>query len=354
MFEQLRRWSVVVLGASLVLALLVVLPPATSAVDGRGAPRPILRGNFADPAVERYGKGYVGIATGVRAPRAWTRTSKGTWARSGPALRRLPGWARPGDIWAADIHRVGGWWLLYFSAPVAGLGEYGRCTGVARSRSPERGFAPVGDAPLVCPAYANVTAAQDQLLPRDPTLPRAGTIDPSVYVDPSGGRFLLYKTDRIPSTIRIVELSANGRRIADGAVSQELMRSPGVIENPVLVHRPQGWVMLVSEGDYTRCSYRTMWYRSPSLLDWSIVEYGTLLDTAGTRLCGPGGADVADGPGGQQRIFLHGWTCHGKAKPCRSGFGWSKRERQRAVRSMYAARLRWTDGLPRLGGWVKP
>ncbi len=342
------------LGVLVLLTLLVVLPGAASSAAGRGAPHPILRGNFADPAVEAYGKGYVGIATGNRAPRAWTRTAQGSWTRTGPALRRLPGWARSGDIWAADIQRVGGWWLLYFSAPVDGLGEYGRCTGVARSRSPHRGFTPVGSTPLACPAYAKVPAAQDQLLPRDPTLPRAGTIDPSVYVDPSGSRHLLYKTDRIPSTIRIVELSANGRRVRSGAVSQELMRSPGVIENPVLMHRPQGWVMLLSEGDYTRCSYRTLWYRSPSLLDWTVVEYGTLLDSASTRLCGPGGADVADGPGGQQRIFLHGWTCHDNPRPCRSGFDWSKRERQRGVRSMYAARLRWHDGLPRIRGWLKP
>ncbi len=345
-------------GALGALALLVTLlaptAPADAVAESRWSPRPILHGNFADPAVERFGKGYVGVATGERAPRAWTRTSKGTWSEGGPALRRLPGWARPGDVWAADIQRVGGWWLLYFSAPVAGLGESGRCTGVARSRSPQRLFVPVGSAPLVCPAYADVPAAQDQLLPRDPTLPRAGTIDPSVYVDPSGARFLLYKTDRIPSSIRIVQLSSNGRRIRTGTVSQELLRSPGVVENPVLIHRPEGWVMLLSEGDYTRCAYRTLWYRSASLLDWSVAQSGVLLDAASTRLCGPGGADLADGPGGRQRIFLHGWTCHRKPRPCGSGFDWSKRERQRAVRSMYAARLRWTAGLPSVAEWMKP
>lgn len=348
------RPTTLILAVLLVAALAALPSPATASyAEGRGAPKPVLRGNFADPAVERYGKGFVGVATGLRAPRAWTGSPKGPWLRGGTALRRLPGWATSGDIWAADIQRVGGWWLLYFSAPVAGLGEYGRCVGVARSRSPERGFAPVGSTPLTCPAYAKAPTAQDPLA-RDPTLPRAGTIDPSVYVDPSGARFLLYKTDRVPSSIRMVELSANGSRVRSGAVSQELLRSPGVLENPVLVHRPEGWVMLLSEGDYTRCTYRTMWLRSPSLLDWTVVESGTLLDSAGTGLCGPGGADIAVGAGGQQRLFLHGWTCHGGAKPCRSSFDWSQRVKQRAVRSLYAARLGWRGGLPVVRGWLKP
>ena len=339
------------LGLVLLTALVVLPAPPSGAA--RWVPKPVLDGNFADPAVERYRNGFVGIATGEHAPRALTRSPRGKWVRGGPALRTLPAWARAGDIWAADIQRVGGWWLLYFAAPVDGLGEYGRCVGVARSRSPRRGFAPVGDRPLSCPTYAKVPQAQDPL-PLDPTLPRAGTIDPSVYVDPSGTRFLVYKTDRIPSSIRMVQLSDNGSRVATGAVSQELLRFPGVVENPVIVHRPQGWVMLLSEGDYTRCSYQTVWLRSPSLLDWSVVESGTLLSSATTGLCGPGGADVAVAPGGQQRLFLHGWTCFGKPRPCRSSLDWSKREKRRAVRSMYAARLVWNAGVPRVKGWLKP
>ena len=336
-------------GAALALGLLT---PAASYADRR-TPTPVLDGNFADPAVERYRKGFVGVATGEHAPRALTRTADGRWVRGGTALRTLPTWARAGDIWAADIQRIGGWWVLYFAAPVEGLGVYGRCVGVARSRSPQRGFVPVGDTPLSCPTYAKVPTAQDPLA-LDPTLPRAGTIDPSVYTDASGTRFLIYKTDRIPSTIRMVQLSGNGTRVATGAVSQELLRYQGVVENPVIIDRPQGWVMLLSEGDYTRCSYRTLWLRSPSLTDWSVVESGTLVDPATTRLCGPGGADVAEAPGGEQRLFLHGWTCFDKPRPCRATLDWTKREKRKAVRSMYAARLTWVGGVPRIARWLKP
>lgn len=312
-------------------------------------PKPILRGNFADPAVERLGSGYVGFATGERSPRAWTRSPNGTWRRNGPALVRLPDWSRAGDVWAADVQRINGWWLLYYSAPVRGLGPYGRCIGVARSRSALRGFTPLGDAPLVCPSYAGqVPTAQDPLIPRDYTLPRAGVIDPSVHRG-ADGPVLLYKTDRIPSSIRMVPLNAAGTRVRRGEVSVELLRNAGVIENPLLLARPEGWVLLLSEGDFTRCTYRTLWLRSTSLTDWSAAVSGVLLDRAGTGLCGPGGADLAG-----RRIFLHGWICHGKAAPCRAGFDWSKRERQRAERALYGARLRWTDGVPSVGPWLSP
>ncbi|WP_101523148.1 family 43 glycosylhydrolase [Nocardioides houyundeii] len=313
-----------------------------------GSPKPIVASNFADPAVERLGGGYVGFATGERAPRAWVRSRNGRWQRGGPALSRLPSWSRAGDIWAADVTRVRGWWLLYYSAPVKGLGPYGRCIGVARSRSALRGFTPVGDAPLVCPSYVKTPPAGDPLVPTDATLPRAGVIDPSVHQG-SDGLVLLYKTDRIPSSIRLVQLDRTGTGVHPGAVSIELLRHDGVLENPVLVAQPEGWVLLLSEGDYTRCTYRTIWLRSPVLTDWSAPEYGVLLDRATTGLCGPGGADVAG-----NRIFLHGWTCHRIVRPCSSGFDWSKRTKQRAQRAMYAARLNWVDGLPRIGRWVRP
>lgn len=330
----------------LLVTALVALSPASGA---HAEPRPILRGNFADPAVERLAGGYVGYATGAHVPRAWTRSRNGRWQRNGPALRGLPAWSRPGDVWAADVKRVRGWWLLYYSAPVRGLGEHGRCIGVARSRSALRGFRPVGRAPLVCPSYVRqVPQAGDPLLPRDPTLPRAGVIDPSVF-EGDDGLHLLYKTDRIPSSIRTVPLNAAGTRVRRGAVSTEMLRSAGVVENPVLVARPEGYVLLLSEGDYTRCSYRTIWHRSASLTDWSAPESGVLLDRASTGLCGPGGADLAG-----NRIFLHGWVCHGKGRACRSGFDWSKRERQRAERAMYGARLEWVAGLPVVGAWMRP
>ena len=249
--------------------------------------------------------------------------------------------------------RVRGRWLLYYATPVKGMGEHGRCIGVARSTSARGPFRPVGRTPLVCPSYAGTPTAQDPLLPRDPTLPRAGVIDPSFFRDVDGTAYLVYKTDRIPSTVRIVALTRDGQSVGTGATSVELVRSAGVIENPVLTRRPEGYVLLASEGDWTRCGYRTRWLRSTALLDWTLAESGMLLDTTTTGLCGPGGADLVETPDGRTLAFLHGWTCRGTTLPCAGTGKWDHKPRQRGLRSMYAARLDWVGGLPVVAEWLR-
>ena len=178
------------------------------------------------------------------------------------------------------------------------------CGGVAHSRSAVSGFKPVGDHP-----------------------------------------HLVHKTDRIPSSIRLLPLSANGQHAAGTSV--DLFRHDGVLENPVLIERPAGWVMLLSQGDFTRCSYRTIWRRSTSILDWSAATSGVLLDHK-SGLCLPGGADVTPLPHSKRlRVYFHAWTCHGTSTPCGPAIHRDKvRHRSRAIRPMYAAGLRWVDGVP--------
>ena len=344
-------------GAVRLLVLLLtacVLAVAGPAVADDPAPRPVLDVEFPDPAVVSTPGGLVAYATGDRVPHAWSRGADGPWHRAGSLLAHRPSWSRDGGIWAVDVARVRGRWLLYYATPVRGMGEHGRCIGVARATSARGPFRPVGSAPLVCPAYAATPTAQDPLLPRDPTLPRAGVIDPSWFRDADGSTYLLYKTDRIPSTVRIVPLTRDGQSVRAGSASVELLRSAGVVENPVLAQRPEGYVLLASEGDWTRCGYRTRWLRSPSLLDWTLTETGMLLDSATTGLCGPGGADLVDLADGRTLAFLHGWTCRGTSLPCAGTGKWDHKPAARGRRSMYAVRLDWVDGLPVVAGWLAP
>ena len=291
------------------------------------------------------GDGFVGFSTGSLVPRAYAARSAASWRPAGSALVRLPSWSHAdGDIWASDIARIDGWWVLYFAAPVRSLGEYGRCIGVARSRSAVSGFTPVGGRPLVCPASVAVPTAEDTVPVAVPGLPRARVIDPSLVIA-DGRPHLVYKTDRIPSSIRLLPLSASGLHAAGPSV--ELLRHDGVLENPVLIERPAGWVMLLSQGDFTGCSYRTVWRRSRSLVDWSQATSGVLLDRA-TRLCGPGGADVTRLPHSPRlRVYFHAWTCRGTTAPCGPGIRADRvRQRSGAIRPMYAADLDWVDGVP--------
>ncbi len=331
----------------LLLSCLVVAATALAGAPANAerVPRPVLATGFADPAVTVRGDGFVGFSTGSLIPRAVADRRAASWKPTGPALVRLPSWSHDdGDIWASDIARIGRWWVLYFAAPVRGLGEYGRCIGVARSRSAVSGFKPVGANPLVCPSNVPVPLAEDPVPIAEPGLPRAGVIDPSVVV--AGGQpHLVYKTDRIPSSIRLLRLTANGQHAAEPSV--ELLRHDGVLENPVLIERPTGWVMLLSQGDFTGCSYRTVWRRSTSIFSWAEATSGVLLDRS-TGLCGPGGADVTPMPRSKQlRLYFHAWTCRGTSTPCGPAIRTEKvRKRSRAVRPMYGAELDWVDGVP--------
>lgn len=331
----------------LVLAMVAFAVPA----QAEPIPRPVLDGNFADPAVTVNGNGFVGFSTGSLIPRSSTDGPAAAWRPAGSSLVRLPSWSHDdGDIWASDIARVGRWWVLYFAAPVRSLGKYGRCIGVARSRSATSGFKPVGDKPLICPSYVDAPAAEDPVPVALPGLPRAGVIDPSLVVA-NGRPHLVYKTDRIPSSIRLLPLSKSGQHAAGASV--ELFRYDGVLENPVLIERPTGWVMLLSQGNFTRCSYRTIWRRSTSILNWAEATSGVLLDQ-GSRLCGPGGADVSPMPHSKRlRVFFHAWTCHGRLAPCGPGIRKDKvRHKSRAIRPMYAADLDWLDGIPVVNGFL--
>ncbi len=336
------------------LLLLLILTYAAPAEAAGRIPRPVLDVDFPDPAVVATRTGLVTYSTGDRVPHAWSRDANGPWRRGSGLLTRRPSWSREGSVWAVDVARVQGRWLLYYATPVRGLGEHGRCIGVARADSARGPFRPVGSAPLVCPSYARTPLAQDPLLPRDPTLPRAGVIDPSWFRDTDGTAYLVYKTDRIPSTIRIVTLAPDGQAVQGEATSLELVRSTGVIENPVLTRRPEGYVLLASEGDWTRCGYRTSWRRSASLLDWSAAETGMLIDTAGSGLCGPGGADLVEGRDDRTLVFLHGWTCRDTSRPCAGTGKWDHRPRARGRRSLYAGRLRWVGGVPEVARWFRP
>jgi arabinan endo-1,5-alpha-L-arabinosidase len=335
----------------LLVAVLTLL--ALAVPDAGAAVGPLEhRRSVADPSIAKTGpKQYVAVATGSRVRRL-VSTNGVHWRPIGPALASRPRWARPGStIWAADVVRVGRRWLLYYAAPVRGMGRTSRCIGVAAAPTSTGRFRPVGRRPLVCPPAARAPRAEDRILDRHrrrPTYPTIGAIDPSVFVD-HGRVFLLYKTDGKPSSIRLLRLRANGLH-ARGR-SRPLLAARGVVENPVMVRHGRWLYLFLSAGDYTRCSYSTVWRRSRRILHWRGRAQRTLLAKRSTGLCGPGGADVVvDAP--MVRLYFHGWTCHSK-RPCADAFHKSTRARG-PVRALYAARLLFGKHGVRVGSFVRP
>ena len=159
--------------------------------------------------------------------------------------------------------------------------------------------------------------------------------------------FLLYKTDGKPSSIRLLRLRANGLH-ARGR-SRKLLATDGVLENPVMVRHGRWIYLFMSAGDYSRCSYSTVWRRSSRITRWRKRSQHTLLAGRSTGLCGPGGADVVVDRRAV-RLYFHGWTCHG-SRPCGDAFHAAGRDDD-ALRALYAARLRFGRRGVRVGSFV--
>ena len=73
--------------------------------------------------------------------------------------------------------------------------------------------------------------------------------------------------------------------------------------------------MFASRFGFDNCSYATVWLRSADRWHFGGATEHTMVTTAGTGICGPGGADATTSLDGW-RIFLHGWVCGSGTKAC--------------------------------------
>ena len=330
----------------MLLALLAPTVPAAAAY-----PDPILTSEKSgDPSIVETRNGRVLVTTGPLVRRArWDRRDGWRWIR--PALARLPRWAiDDGDVWAADLARIDGRWVLYYAVRVAGLGRGGRCIGTATAPTAYGAFRPVHARPLVCYRRARTPLAHDTV-PDSPNLPHRGVIDPSFFRDDDGTPYLLYKTDRLPSSIRLLPLGPRGLAPAEDATSIELVRASWVMENPAVLRRGDSYHLFTSEDIWSKCSYRTVWRRSADLATWPVRPRRVLLSHATTGgLCGPGGADVlvADA---RPLLYFHGWVRDDNGRPPEPPFVAGGRG-PNAHRVLYGARLRFTDDVPRVARYL--
>lgn len=319
---------VVALAVGLVLELggtAVASPPPLTRVT------PLLhRDKFADPSVASFSRGFVAVSTGYLAPRAVSRSPRGPWRPVRRALLDLPRWARSDQIWAPDLVQARHGWLLYYAAVAHGKR---RCIGVAAAKNVLGTFHPLGKHPLVCPPQ--------------------GAIDPSGFRRSRGGRYLLFKTQGNPTSIRVLRLSRDGRRRGRHAHARILLRSRHTIENPVLVRHRNHLVLFTSEGYFGSCDYRTTWRRTRHLFGWRHARPHPLLRRRNTRICGPGGADLLTAGRSAPVVYFHGWTCGHGRRPCPHRFRLGRTRRPWARRVLYAAHLRWRHAAPHVHGFIR-
>jgi len=338
-----RRLALVAVTAGLVTGFAPL--PALASV-----PQPVYApaSGVADPGVIRSDNDFYVYASGPRVQAHWGDTAAGSWTSLGPMLTSTGDWAASNSSWAPDAVHTPAGWVLYYAAPATGFNDQ-RCIGVAIADTPTGPFTPVGDSPLICPGGSKLGA--DDSVPGHPVA-GAGVIDPSPFQDSDGRRYILYKTQQTPSTLRMLRLNDNGTHWI-GIRSQELVRRSGIIENPVLVQRGSTYVLFASRYGYDNCSYATVYLRSSDRWDFSGATEQPLMNTSTTGICGPGGADVTPSLDGGWRIFLHGWVCGTGTTACEQ----SQLDEPVTVehrRVLYAAVLHWgSDGVtPDVGAFL--
>jgi GH43 family beta-xylosidase len=205
-------------------------------------------------------------------------TTFGDWTPSTDALPVLPPWAVPDFTWAPDIHQFGSSYVLYFTALVKGTSPAMQCIGAATGTSPVGPFTAEAT-PFICQT--------DQ----------GGTIDPRVFTDSDGTRWMLFKSDQNIGGANAPTKMWSQRLTSDGL---------GLIGQPALLMQPdepwQGTIVeapdMVKVGGSYWMVYSGNWFNQT---DYAIGmarcagPAGPCADTSPTPLLGSNAQGV--GPG---------------------------------------------------------
>lgn len=162
---------------------------------------------------------------------------------------------------APDAVHTSAGWVLYYAAQAKGF-KGQRCIGTAVSDNPAGPYEPSA-MPLICPTLGGEDPAADR---PDQT---SGVIDPSPFQAADGQRYLLYKSQKTPGTLRMFPVSEDGLH-GRGGISRVLLRHADSIENPVMVQHGGYFMLFASANCNDQCAYTTIWRRSTDL--WSFAD----------------------------------------------------------------------------------
>lgn len=265
--------------------------------------------DFPDPAVVADGATYVAYSTnsGGGNIQAATSTDLHTWKWAGDALPKLPAWAAPNATWAPHVVKIGQTWVMYYT--VAETASTWQCVSVAVSASSTGPFVDNSAAPLVCQ--------------RD----RSGTIDPSVFTDTDGSRYLVFKSEGSgvgqPAMLWSQKLGADGLSVL-GEPSLLLVGEPkswdrGVIEAPFMWRAPAGNLVLFYSGaSWSSDTYAVGAASCPSVAGPCTRTDERLIAT-NDKIAGPGGMELITDKTGATKAVMHGYT------PGRVGFPYRRK-----------------------------
>ena len=201
--------------------------------------------NFADPQVLPVGAdGYLAIATNSDGVNVQTLRSADltTWRPGPDALPNLPGWSRPGKVWAPEAARFGDRWVLYYTTrgPNDGL----QCVSLAVSDRPAGPYVDESTEPLLYEQHAG------------------GSIDASPFTDSAGQHWLLWKNDGnavgMDTWISIQRLTPDGLALQGEPVRlirQDLPWEGTLVEGPYLWELDATFHLFYSANDFGSTDY---------------------------------------------------------------------------------------------------
>jgi beta-xylosidase len=280
---------------------------------------PVIDRNFPDPDVMSVGSDHYAYSTQSRygnefwhVPVAHSTELTGGWTPVGDALPVLPAWSGVdqsghADVTAPDVSaRPGGGYLLYFVARARGRGVL--CIGAAAGDKPQGPFIP-GPAPLVCQPSA------------------VDSIDPQVFRDDDGTRYLLFASGQVHTSIWQQRLAPDGLGVTAPPVPLIRADRPeeaNIVEAPALVKHGDEYVLFYSGNRFDSGRYFVNYAIAPALNGPFVKHCGQLLNrrSLGGAFPDPGGQNVvADGE--QQDLAFHASTASRRRSMFLVGLSWN-------------------------------
>jgi beta-xylosidase len=281
------------------VAALLAAPALQPAPAGASSRAPVYTKDFPDPDVINVGGTYYAYSTQVHLTDIPTMHSADLvhWSPLTDALPRLPPWAAWGFTWAPSVVQTGPKaYVMYYTVRDAAFTR--QCISVASATQPGGPFVDRSRGPLVC------------------QLDHGGSIDPSAFVDGSGARYLVWKSDdnSIPRPTHLWAQATSTDGLSLRGAPVQLLNADqtweaGVIEGPDLV---------LSEGRYYLLYGGNHWDQSSAAIGYAtctgplgpcrkVTTSGPWMRSHGSAV-GPSGPTVFTDTSGNFQLAYHAWT----------------------------------------------
>jgi beta-xylosidase len=304
---------------------------------------PVYEDNFPDPFITFHNGEFVAYSTndGPNLPMLTSRDLvhwspvTGEGGRRADGMPQMAPWAKKDRTWAPEVMKVGGKWLLYYTAASAKRNL--QCVGVAAADNPKGPFRDDSVEPLVCqPA-------------------EGGTIDADPFRDADGKLYLYFKSDGNAVGKHTIiwgqRLSDDGLSVigAPVALTQDDAKWEWrLVEAPSMVKSPGGYQLFYSAAFFgwkypeERLSNYATGYANCAgpLGPCKDAPENPILHSFNDRqagcLSGPGHPAIFQ-VGQRHFIAFHAWSATSGCRPLDQD------------RYLYIAPLFWKDGKPQIG-----